>query len=68
MSSLQESIALNRKRHARLRWAIKVRTAMALHYYDYEDEGKLEKYRRVKNKLTALIDRSGRLAKSMHQQ
>ena len=68
MSSLQESIALNRKRHARLRWAIKVKTAMALHYYDYEDEGKLEKYRRIKDKLTALINRSGRLAKSMHQQ
>jgi hypothetical protein len=68
MSSLQESIALNRKRHARLRWAIKVRTALALHYYDYEDEGKLEKYRRVKDKLTALIDRSGRLAKNMYRQ
>ncbi len=67
MPSLQESIVLNRKRHARLKWAIKVRTAIVLHYYDYEDEGKLEKYRRVKDKLTALIDRGGRLAKSMYQ-
>jgi len=68
MPSLQESIVLNRKRHARLKWAIKVRTAIVLHYYDYEDEGKLEKYRRVKDKLTALIDRGGRLAKTIHQQ
>ncbi len=62
MPSLQESIALNRKRQTRLKWATKVRTALVLHYYDYEDEGKLEKYRRVKDKLTALIDQGGRLA------
>jgi len=63
--TLDQAITDNRKRHARLRWAHKTRTAIILRYYDYEDEGKLEKYRQVMNKLNALIDRSGRSAKSL---
>lgn len=65
--TLDQAIADNRKRHARLRWAHKTRTAIILRYYDYEDEGKLEKYRRVKDKLTALIKRSGRAIKQGEQ-
>jgi hypothetical protein len=63
--TLEQAIADNRKRNARVRWAHKTRTAILLRYYDYEDEGKLEKYRRVRDKLIALIDRGGRSAKSL---